>query len=139
MPLRRYAEFDGRSRRMEYWMFTLFCVLVYAVLLLIMAAGLPWAEITDMERPGAPSDPGVLFYIGMIGIVVFALGTIIPNIAVTIRRFHDQDLSGWFYLLNFIPYIGGLIVLVFMFIDGTRGPNRFGDSPKYDNAAAVFE
>ena len=69
---------------------------------------------------------------------VFALASIIPAIAVQVRRFHDQDKSGWFVLLNFIPIIGGLIVLVMMFLDGTPGPNRFGPDPKNRTDAGVF-
>ena len=52
-----------------------------------------------------------------------------PAIAVQVRRFHDQDKSGWFVLLGLIPYVGGLIVLVFMCLPGTPGPNRFGPRP----------
>jgi uncharacterized membrane protein YhaH (DUF805 family) len=55
---------------------------------------------------------------------------IIPSIAVQVRRFHDQDKSGWFVLLSLIPFLGAIIVLVFMFIEGTKGPNRFGADPK---------
>ena len=66
---------------------------------------------------------------GIIGGLV-AIALFIPSLAVQIRRFHDQDKSGWFVLLAFIPYVGGLIVLVFMCIEGTPGPNRFGSDPK---------
>ena len=118
MPLRRYADFSGRSRRKEYWMFFLAYVLILAV-------------------------TGILYEIshvvgGLIAAVV-VLGLFIPSLAVQVRRFHDQDKSGWFVLLSIIPYIGGLIVLVFMAIDGTRGPNRFGEDPKgIDGLSDVF-
>ena len=118
MPLRRYADFNGRSRRKEYWMFFLAYVLILAV-------------------------TGILYEIshvvgGLIAAVV-VLGLFIPSLAVQVRRFHDQDKSGWFVLLSIIPYIGGLIVLVFMAIDGTRGPNRFGEDPKgIDGLSDVF-
>jgi uncharacterized membrane protein YhaH (DUF805 family) len=49
---------------------------------------------------------------------------------VQVRRFHDQDKSGWFVLLSLIPFLGAIIVLVFMFLEGTKGPNRFGPDPK---------
>jgi len=118
MPLRRYADFSGRSRRKEYWMFFLAYVLILAV-------------------------TGILYEIshvvgGLIAAVV-VLGLFIPSLAVQVRRFHDQDKSGWFVLLSIIPYIGGLIVLVFMAIDGTRGSNRFGEDPKgIDGLSDVF-
>lgn len=121
MPLKRYADFSGRSRRTEYWMFTLGYVIVLVVLGILMGIG------------GALGDPnGVsglsITAIALIGIVVLAL--IIPSLAVQVRRFHDQDKSGWFVLLGFIPYIGGLIVIVFMCLPGTVGDNRFGPDPK---------
>lgn len=71
-------------------------------------------------------------------VAVFFLGIFIPSLAVTVRRFHDQDRSGWFVLIGIIPYIGSLIVLVFMMLDGTEGENRFGPDPKIA-ASADFE
>lgn len=108
MPLHRYADFSGRSRRKEYWMFALAVIIAYAV-----AVG-----IDSMIGTG-----GIL-----VGIT--ALGLIVPSIAVAVRRFHDQDKSGWFVLLNFIPLVGGIIVLVFMCLEGTKGDNNYGADPK---------
>jgi len=133
MALKRYVDFEGRSQRKEYWMFQLFQALVYLVLLAILLAGLPWAE---MDQPNA--QPGPLFWLGLGLIIVFALGTMLPNIAVTVRRFHDQDQSGWLYLLNFIPYVGGIVVFVFMCLDGTAGENKFGPDPKARGDFNVF-
>ncbi|MDE2341689.1 MAG: DUF805 domain-containing protein, partial [Alphaproteobacteria bacterium] len=73
---------------------------------------------------------------GLFGILMLAL--IIPSIAVQVRRFHDQNRSGWFVLLGFVPYIGGLVVLIFMLLEGTKGPNRFGEDPKGQNLQDVF-
>lgn len=118
MPLKRYADFSGRSRRKEYWMFTLFTFLVGIV------AGLLGVLLGGTNESG----PSGIFLV-LVGIPILAL--LIPSIAVTVRRFHDQDKSGWFYLLALIPYVGGIIVLVFMCLEGTRGPNRFGPDPKH--------
>jgi len=139
LPYRRYAEFDGRSRRMEFWMFTLFYYIVFFALFILMFAGLPWTEIMAAEN-GQPivSPPGPLFWFGFAVLMLFSLGSFVPMIAVTVRRFHDQDMSGWFYLLNLVP-LGGLIVLVFMFLEGTKGPNQYGDDPKGAGAAGIFE
>lgn len=133
LPLKRYADFEGRSRRTEYWMFVLFQLIVYVVLTGIMFAGLPW---DDLDNPN--SEPGPLFILGLVLIGLFWLGTIIPSIAVHVRRFHDQDKSGWLYLLVLIPYLGGLIIFIFMCLDGTSGPNRFGNDPKDPHNAGVF-
>ncbi len=124
MPLRRYADFSGRSQRMEFWMFSLFCALISSALLIF---GFNFSSDDGEDLTGL----NTLFLILLVG---FALFTLIPSIAVTVRRFHDQDKSGWFYLLGFIPYVGGLILLVFMCIEGTPGPNRFGPDPKGGHA-----
>lgn len=123
MPLKRYADFSGRSRRKEYWMFLL-GVFIAAIVLSIVE--------------------GIVGLSGMVGGVygplttILMLAVIIPGIAVQVRRFHDQDKSGWFVLLALIPFLGGLIVLVFMCLEGTKGPNRFGPDPKDPAGAEVF-
>jgi uncharacterized membrane protein YhaH (DUF805 family) len=121
-PLRRYADFGGRSPRAEYWWFALLILLaVFAFVLLSMAAlGGP----TDLESDSRPVASIVLVILALA-----CLGIFIPSIAVQVRRMHDQDMSGWWVLLFAIPYIGPLIGLVFMLIPGTRGPNRFGPDP----------
>ncbi len=121
MPLKRYAEFSGRSQRKEYWMFTLFMVLVIAALMFGAAL------LGGFDDTGDTSIGGAIFLLLLIG---FVLVTAIPSIAVTVRRLHDQDKSGWFYLISFVPYVGGIIMFVFMCIDGTHGSNRFGPDPK---------
>ncbi len=122
MPLRRYADFEGRSTRTEYWMFVLFQVLViFGMILLMVVAG----SLSD--GGGGGEAFATIFLILM---VIFVLGLFIPNLAVQVRRLHDQDKSGWLVLLGFIPYIGGLIMLVLMCLDGTAGPNQYGPDPK---------
>lgn len=139
LPYKRYADFSGRSRRKEYWMFFLLVFIVYIIFAALMLGGMPFAAMEMAAETGVePTPPGPLFWLGTIGLVIFALGTFIPALAVQVRRFHDQDKSGWFVLLNFIPYIGGIVVLVFMCIDGTRGANRFGPDPKDPASADVF-
>lgn len=126
MPLKRYADFSGRSRRKEYWMFFLLVVIVYFVLA-FLTGGLAAAD-----------SSGAASLAGSIPLLIFALAIIIPSLAVQVRRFHDQDKSGWFVLLNFIPFLGGIIVLVFMCLEGTRGPNQYGPDPKGVADPATF-
>jgi len=128
MPLKRYADFSGRSQRKEYWMFFLGYMIVLVVLALLAGA------TGGLDDSG--SGVGVIF-LGIL--VLFVLAILIPSLAVQVRRFHDQDKSGWFVLLGFIPYVGGLIVLVFMCLEGTKGPNRFGPDPKGGVNPDVFE
>jgi uncharacterized membrane protein YhaH (DUF805 family) len=123
MPLRRYAEFSGRSRRKEYWMFYLFCIIVAVVLSVI---------------------EGILGLTGMVGGVygplttIFLLGILIPSIAAGIRRLHDTDRSGWWMLIGLVPLIGPIVLLVFFVSDGTNGPNKFGPDPKNPGQAEAF-
>ena len=137
LPYKRYFDFSGRSRRKEYWMFFLLFVVVYAIGGALMFSGMPMTQ--SAAENFASQGPGVGSMIGTGILGIFVLASFIPAIAVQVRRFHDQDKSGWFCLLNLIPYLGGLIVLVFMCLEGTKGPNRFGADPKDPTSAGVFE
>ncbi|MDR2858620.1 MAG: DUF805 domain-containing protein [Novosphingobium sp.] len=110
---RRYADFSGRSGRREYWMFVAGVVVVSIGLGIIDA--LIAAVFGIHMRPLS---------------TLFTLAAIVPSIAAVIRRFHDQDKSGWFAALSLIPFLGGLIVLVFMCLEGTQGPNQYGPDPR---------
>ena len=123
MPLRRYAEFSGRSQRKEYWMFFLFQIIVVVVLGIIEGA----LGLTGMVA-GAYGPLTALFW----------LAVLIPGIAVGIRRLHDTDRSGWWLLLAFVPIVGAIVLIVFFVTDGTRGPNRFGADPKDPGQAEAF-
>ena len=61
---------------------------------------------------------------------IYFLITFIPSIAVTVRRLHDVDKSGWWYLINFVPYIGSFILLIFVCTDSVNRPNKWGENPK---------
>ena len=118
LPIRRYVQFTGRSSRKEFWMFLLMTNLVAGALAIV-------AAIDSDPYTGVGSLGQMMF--ALIGLELLA--AIIPLIAAEVRRFHDQDRSGWFALLNLIPYVGVLIVLVFMVFPGTKGDNRFGSDP----------
>jgi uncharacterized membrane protein YhaH (DUF805 family) len=133
LPYRRYADFSGRSRRKEYWLFALFQFIVSIAIFGIMVAGrLPVDQATGQ------TDFGPTFSAGIVLFAIFSLGSFMPALAVAVRRFHDQDKSGWMLLLYLIPYVGPVIVLVLLCIDGTSGPNRFGPDPKDLLGANVF-
>ncbi|MGN6497845.1 MAG: DUF805 domain-containing protein [Tsuneonella sp.] len=146
LPFRRYAEFAGRSRRMEYWMFTLLNVIVVTVLMFVVLGTGGLASITQDEAAGNMTGAfGALF--GGMGllILIYGLAVLIPSIAVTVRRLHDRDMSGWWYLGaivgGMIPFVGILIslgFLVLMALPGTPGPNRYGPDPKGQVGAETF-
>ncbi|NIJ76511.1 uncharacterized membrane protein YhaH (DUF805 family) [Xanthomonas campestris] len=122
LPLKRYADFNGRSRRKEYWMF----MLLQAIVLLVLG-GLFGVSAALM---GGENGPGALAWLIAAILVIVVLAFIVPSIAVTVRRLHDQGKSGWFYLISLVPYVGGFIVLVFMCLEGTPGANEYGENPK---------
>jgi uncharacterized membrane protein YhaH (DUF805 family) len=123
MPLRRYADFSGRSRRKEYWLFVLgFIIAIIAAMIVESLLGMSGMIV---EGYGPLS-------------LLLVLALFIPALAVQVRRFHDQDKSGLFVLLGFIPFIGSIVVIVFMCFEGTRGDNRFGPDPKGQVPADTF-
>ncbi len=116
----RYAKFDGRATRSEYWYFILFYFIFS-----IIAATLDSLVINPML--GASSTEA-----GQGGILqmIFALGLLIPSIALGIRRFHDIGKSGWWMLIGFIPVLGLLALIYFYVQDSQSGSNLYGENPK---------
>lgn len=114
LPYKRYAQFNGRSCRAEYWWYTLFQFGVAAVLVIgILALG---------------EGGGIVSQVLALGFTVFWLGSLIPGWAVTVRRLHDTGRSGWTQLLGLIPFIGGFIVLAYLLTPGTSGWNKYGET-----------
>lgn len=126
-PLRKFATFEGRARRSEYWLFSLFLFLsgIPAGFLLMMATlGAAGAAHTEAAGGVAGVSAIILLAIGLFYAAMF-----VPSLAVSVRRLHDSDKSGWWLLLGLIPF-GGLVILIFTLVDGTPGPNRYGEDPK---------
>ncbi|WP_171957981.1 DUF805 domain-containing protein [Stenotrophomonas maltophilia] len=112
IPLTRYTQFSGRASRSEFWWFQLFVVIA-----LIPSNVLGFIA-------GYTSSSTLALISTSVGALVW-LAIIVPMIAVTVRRLHDTDRSGWWYLLMLVPIVG-LVVLVFMLLPSTPGGNRFG-------------
>ena len=111
--LRKYAAFGGRARRKEFWMF----VLVHLAVLILLS-------VADAALGTTVGDD-----LGIIALSYYVL-TIVPSLAVSVRRLHDTGRSGWWLLLNIVPIVGALVILVFHTTDGTPGDNAYGPSPK---------
>jgi uncharacterized membrane protein YhaH (DUF805 family) len=122
MPFMRYADFSGRSRRMEYWLFGLF----HSFISVILLSGFISSLFANRGFSGMSSS--ALNFLTLF--IFWIMATFIPMLAVTVRRFHDTNRSGWFYFISLVPYIGGIVFLVMMLLDGTNGPNRYGPDPK---------
>ncbi len=110
--LKKYAVFSGRARRKEYWMFFLFNLIIGFVLGFV---------------EGLAGGPGVVA-------MLYSLAVLIPGIAVFVRRLHDTDRSGWWFLIAFVPLIGAIVLLVFMVQDSQQGENQYGRNPKLATA-----
>lgn len=117
LALRKYADFSGRSRRKEYWMFVLFN-LIFSIVLTIIDK--------------------LVFNSGDFGILsgIYTLGIIIPSIAIGVRRLHDIGKSGWMLLIVLIPLIGALWLLYLYVLEGNSGENAYGPDPKAGEQAA---
>ncbi|MEU3671568.1 MULTISPECIES: DUF805 domain-containing protein [Streptomyces] len=106
--LKKYADFSGRARRQEYWMYTLFqiaAIIVVSILDAVIGTA-PWLY------------------------VLFALGTFLPSLAVAVRRLHDLGKSGWWLLISLVPLVGGIWLLVLLATAGEQQPNQYGQNPK---------
>jgi len=128
-PLKKYAEFSGRARRSEYWLFTLFMFLSgIPAGILFMMAGVGAMAAGSTDSSAAAGATGFTLIILLV-LCAFYLAMFIPSLAVSVRRLHDSDKSGWLLLLGLIRF-GGFVILIFTLLDGTPGPNRYGEDPK---------
>ena len=144
LPFRKYAEFGGRSRRKEYWSYVLLLIVVGVVIGIVERA----LGLTGMVGPYGPLS------------LLFGLVTLVPSLAVGVRRLHDTDRSGWWLLIGYGPMllslcltligslslvmilslialVGFIVLLVFMVLEGTKGPNQYGPDPKGAETAAA--
>jgi len=108
--LKNYAQFSGRARRKEYWMFALVSGIIFVVL-----------EILGSFVNGQT---------GAIIVGIYSLLVLIPSLAVSVRRLHDIGKSGWWILIALIPFIGAIVLLIFAVMDSQPGQNQYGPNPK---------
>jgi uncharacterized membrane protein YhaH (DUF805 family) len=120
--MRQYADFNGRARRKEYWMFYLFNIIfVIIAMVLDNVLGIAFEQI----------GYGPIY-------IIYALAVLIPGLAVTVRRLHDVGKSGLMILIGLIPLIGGIWLLVLMCTESDSGSNEYGPNPK-DASAELNE
>jgi uncharacterized membrane protein YhaH (DUF805 family) len=119
--LKKYADFSGRARRKEYWFFVLFNIIISIVL-----------TICDVVIGTYNSGAGIGLLSG-----IYTLAILLPGIGVTVRRLHDTGRSGWWILIIFVPLVGAIVLLIFMFLDSHPGTNAYGPSPKAGEVPTV--
>ena len=116
--LKQYTDFDGRARRKEYWMFTLF-----NVIFIFLTQTIDNLIGVTFDIYGIPLGFGYIY-------LLYTLALFIPSLAVVVRRLHDVGKSGWMYLLIFIPLIGFIWLFVLAVTNGNKGENKYGKDPK---------
>ena len=112
--LQKYADFTGRARRMEYWMFMLFSSLCGMAVFAISAFTAARGAVVTSVLP-----------------LLYSVGLILPTLAVTVRRLHDTGRSGWWYFIGLVPIIGAIVLFVWMCTGGTPGDIQYGPNPKF--------
>ena len=118
--LKSFGDFSGRSRRQEYWMFFLFnMIFAFCAMILDNVLG------TTI----GPLPYGAIY-------LLYVLFTLVPSLAVAVRRLHDTEKSGWMILVGIIPLVGGIWLLVLLCTEGTQGENDYGDDPKNPNGSS---
>jgi uncharacterized membrane protein YhaH (DUF805 family) len=115
----RATDFSGRSRRKEYWYFSLLNAAVFFILAFV-AVALDWLVFGEGHK-GA-----ITFFV----VALYGLAAFVPTLAVTVRRLHDIGKSGWWYFIGFIPIIGGIILFIFTLLDSEPYANQWGLDPK---------
>ena len=124
---KKYATFSGRASRSEYWWWALVSGIVSLVLNIFMfVAGYAGATL----QPDGTSVPGPGYFVGFILACIWFLAVLIPSLAVSARRLHDANYSGWMLLLGLVPLVGGIILLVFTLMDSKPEGQRF-DKPTW--------
>ena len=113
--IKKYAVFNGRAARPEFWWFALCNVIIFAVIYIVVGI------IAGRTTGQAVGD-------------VYSLAVLLPTLGVGIRRLHDTNRTGWWYLLVFIPLIGGIVLIVFWAMAGDPGPNNYGPNPQNPDA-----
>ncbi len=121
IALKKYAVFEGRAQRSEYWYFVLFYTLIAIGLAIVDSATGTFA---------APAGLGLLGGI-------FTLAMLIPSLAVSIRRLHDTDRRGWWLFIGLVPFIGVIVLIIFFVLDSQPNTNRFGPNPKADAVGTI--
>ena len=111
--LKNYVGFSGRARRKEYWMFYLFNAIATII-----------TETLDFFLMNNNSFPVIT--------LLYALAILLPSLAVTWRRLHDTGRSGGWFFISLVPFVGGIILLVFTCLDSEPNDNKYGPNPKMD-------
>ena len=144
LPFYRYAEFSGRSRRMEFWSFAFLNFIMMGILVgLAVSTGFSFRALIQSAQFSGDLGAATIAFFAILG--MYGVATLVPSMAVHVRRLHDRDMSGWwclgFVLLGLLPFIGwisNIVYLAIMFLPGSSGPNRYGEDPREPAGSQIF-
>jgi uncharacterized membrane protein YhaH (DUF805 family) len=135
--LKKYAVFDGRAQRMEFWVFHLINLLICATYLFfhkVTFSAITSYAFSDGAFPIAGTSVeitrGFVEFLLLFPLLLFLLMIVIPSFAVTVRRLHDTGRSGGWVLISVVPYIGYIVLLVVLISNSQPGANEYGPNPK---------
>ena len=129
--LKNYINFTGRARRSEFWFFILFHF-IFTIALLVLSNFLDGFSLFEDDWNTLASVPMILWFI-------YFAATFIPTLAVAVRRLHDMGKSGTWFFVYFVPFIGGIWLLVLLFSDSEPGMNKWGYNPKEESQDEIDE
>ena len=118
---KNYFRLSGRATRTEFWLFQLWGIILHILIIVLYIFFGPEPQIQNSKE---------LNPIEWISMLIVFFGYVVPTIALIVRRLHDSNHSGGFFFLLFCTCIGALVVLIFMFLPGTQGPNDYGEDPR---------
>ena len=121
-----YANFNGRAARPEYWWFALASLIIYVGMVVLSVV---------LSAVVGELGFGMIIIYGII--IIYSIATILPSLAVTVRRLHDIDKSAWWLLIGLIPWIGGIIFLILMVLKTYPHPNKYGNPEGWQNAVSA--
>lgn len=119
---KKYALFSRRARRKEYWFFQLFSMIASVILVIPV--------FLMIALSSQNSGSWNILMLLTLPFCIFSFAAILPSLAVMVRRLHDTGRSGWWYFIGFVPFVGGIILLIFTLLDSEPGPNLYGPNPK---------
>lgn len=123
---KKYGDFQGRASRSEYWFWTLFTTLLF---------GGGYIAMTVAQALMGQIAANIVYGVAAV-LALFLL--FVPSVAVAIRRLHDTNSSGWWFLVFLLPYLGSFIMVVWFCFKGTAGDNRYGPDPLQGDVAEAF-
>lgn len=122
-PFKQIIDFKGRTTRREYWMFFLINILIISLLCAIAMV------FTFFAINSTDGSAGWIVTFIFFALSIYLIVLIIPSISITVRRLHDIGLSGWWFLIGYIPYAGGFALFLMTVLPGTKEDNKYGVSP----------